>query len=94
VPAWEGNRSWDGFIGFGWRGADGRCALVTVNYAPTQGQCYVRLPWDELRGSSVRLRDQASPAVYDRSGDDLLARGLYLDVPAWGYHLFEVSRAA
>ena len=33
-----------------------------------------------------------SSAVYDRDGDDLLARGLYLDMPAWGYHVFEVSR--
>ena len=42
--------------------------------------------------ASVRLRDRMSAAVYDRSGDDLLARGLYLDVPGWGYHVFEVSR--
>jgi hypothetical protein len=33
-----------------------------------------------------------SPAVYDRSGDDLTTRGLYLDLPAWGYHAFELSR--
>jgi hypothetical protein len=42
----------------------------------------------------VRLRDRTSAAVYDRSGDDLLARGLYLDLPGWGYHVFEVSRAS
>jgi hypothetical protein len=35
-----------------------------------------------------------SDAVYDRSGDDLLARGLYLDVPAWGVHVFDVGRRA
>jgi hypothetical protein len=33
-----------------------------------------------------------SPAVFDRSGDELLARGLYLDMPGWGYHVFEVTR--
>jgi hypothetical protein len=51
----------------------------------------VRLPFGELAGSSVRLRDRTGSAVYDRSGDDLLARGLYLDIPGWGYHVFEVS---
>ena len=66
--------------------------LVAVNYAPNQGQCYVRLPFEDLRGPSVRLRDRMSAAVYDRSGDDLLARGLYLDVPAWGHHVFDVTR--
>ena len=57
VPAWEGNWTWDGFIGFGWRGPANERMLVTVNYAANQGQCYVRLPFDELRGSFVRLRD-------------------------------------
>jgi hypothetical protein len=94
VPAWDGNGTWDGFICFGWRGPDGRRVLVTVNYASNQGQCYVRLPFDELRGKSVRLRDRMSAAVYDRSGDDLLARGLYLDLPSFGQHVFEVSGAS
>jgi hypothetical protein len=94
VPAWDGNWTWDGFVCFGWRGPDGRRLLVAVNYAGNQGQCYVRLPWGELGRSSVRLRDLTSPVVYDRSGDDLLARGLYLDMPAWGYHAFDLSRPA
>jgi Alpha amylase, catalytic domain len=94
VPAWDGNGTWDGFICFGWRGPDGRRVLVTVNYASNQGQCYVRLPFDELRGKSMRLRDRMSAAVYDRSGDDLLARGLYLDLPSFGHHVFEVSGAS
>jgi hypothetical protein len=93
VPAWAGNWTAEGFIAFTWRGPGGQRTLITVNYAPTQGQCYVRLPFGELRGSSVRLRDQTGPAVYDRSGDDLLARGLYLDMPRWSYHVFEVSHS-
>jgi hypothetical protein len=35
-----------------------------------------------------------SPAVYDRNGDDLLLPGLYLDMPPWGYHVFDVNEAA
>jgi hypothetical protein len=30
-------------------------------------------------------------AGFDRDGDDLHARGLFLDMPAWGYHVFEVT---
>jgi Alpha amylase, catalytic domain len=93
-PAWEGNWTWDGFVAWSWRGGDGQRLLVAVNYKGNQGQCYVRLPFDELRGRAVRLQDRMSPAVYDRSGDDLVARGLYLDMPAWGYHVFEVGRPA
>jgi glycosidase len=90
-PVWEGNWTWDGFVCFAWQGSTGQRALVTVNYAPNQGQCYVRLPFGELSGSSVRFRDRTSDADYDRSGDELLARGLYLDLPAWGFHVFDVS---
>ena len=31
------------------------------------------------------------PASYDRDGSDLVSRGLYLDLPPWGYHVFEVT---
>jgi glycosidase len=92
ASAWEGNGTSDGFVAWCWHGRDGERLLATVNYAANQGQCYVRLPFDELRGRSVRLRDRMSPAVYDRSGDDLVTRGLYLDVPGWGYHVFDMSQ--
>jgi hypothetical protein len=92
VPAWDGNGTSDSFIAWCWQGGDGRRILVAVNYAGQQGQCYVRLPFDDLRGHSLRLQDQMSPAVYDRSGDELLTRGLYLDLPGWGHHVFEMSR--
>jgi hypothetical protein len=91
VSAWAGNGTWEGFLAWCWQGRDGQRWLITVNYAGNQGQCYVRLPFDDLRGHSARLQDRMSPAVYDRSGDELLTRGLYLDMPGWGYHVFEVS---
>jgi hypothetical protein len=89
--AWEGNGTWDNFLAWCWQGGDGRRLLAAVNYAGHQGQCYVRLPFEGLRGRAVRLRDLLGPAVYDRGGDDLLARGLYLDMPGWGYHVFDVA---
>ncbi|HEY1376758.1 MAG TPA: alpha-amylase family glycosyl hydrolase [Gemmataceae bacterium] len=90
-PAWDGNPTWEKFIAFAWDGPGRERLLVAVNYGPTQGQCYVAWPWPDLRGRTVILADQLSEARYDRARDDLLARGLYLDVPAWGYHAFVVS---
>jgi hypothetical protein len=90
-PAWEGNPTWDRFIAFSWE-APGRRLLVAANYGPTQGQCYVGTPWADLDGSDVVLQDLMTPAFrYTRHGADLRRRGLYLDVPAWGSHVFEVS---
>ena len=92
-PAWERNDSWDGFIAFAWTAPNGRRRLVAVNYADRPGQCFVGLPWGDLRGRVWRLSDLMGDAVYDRPGDDLEAWGLYLDVPPWGCHVFDVEPA-
>lgn len=92
VPAWEGNWTWDCFISFAWEGNDGQRLLVVVNYAPHQSQGYVRLPFNDLGGGRFCLRDLMGPASYDRDGESLMTMGLYLDMPEWGYHVFEWSK--
>ena len=37
------------------------------------------------------LRDLTGPSWYVRNGDELISKGLYLDMPPWGYHVFEVT---
>jgi len=91
VPAWNGNATWDGFLAFAWKGPGTDRALVAVNYAPNQGQSYVRLPFDDISRRTVRFEDLMGPAVYDRDGDTLASQGLYLDLPPWGYHVFSVT---
>ena len=92
APAWEGNWTSDGFVAYAWDGPDAQRLLTAVNFAANQSQCYVRLPWPDLRGSQWRLRDLLGPAVYERQGDDLDAHGLYLDMPPWGSHVFSMER--
>ncbi len=88
VPAWEGNWTADCFVAFAWQGPGGERLLVVVNYAPNQSQCYVRLPFTDLAGSSWRLRDQMGSVTFDRDGSDLQARGLYLDMSPWQTAVF------
>jgi hypothetical protein len=92
-PAWDGNESWTGFVVFSWTGPGDARRLVAVNYASVQGQCYVDLPWNDLAGRVWRLADLLSDAVYDREGAQLDGHGLYLDMPPWGCHVFDVSAA-
>ena len=92
-PAWDGNGTWDDFVAFSWDGPDERRRLVAVNYSPHPSQCFVALPWRDIDGRTWRLQDLTGPAVYDRPGDDLTSPGLYLDMPAWGYHVFSLSPA-
>jgi hypothetical protein len=90
VPAWEGNWTWNGFVAFAWQREASRM-LVVVNYAANQAQCHVRGPFDDLSGRAVRLTDLMSGHHYERAGNDLVATGLYVDLPPWGYHVFEVA---
>ncbi len=92
VPAWEGNGSYDALIAFAWQGGGGERLLVAVNYAAHQSQGYVRLPFPELEGRRWQLEDLLSEARYERDGNDLASRGLYLDVPPWQHHAFALLR--
>jgi hypothetical protein len=93
APAWEGNPTADGFVAWAWDARDGGRLLIAVNYAPTQSQCYVRLDFHDLSGRSVRLKDLLSEASYDRDASELASRGLYLDLPPFGHHAFDVTGA-
>jgi len=89
APAWDGNGSWDDFLAWSWQSRDGERLLVAVNYSAHRSQCYVRLPFGDLAGHPLRLEDRMGEESYDRDGTELAARGLYMDLPPWGHHVFE-----
>jgi len=89
-PAWAENVTVDQFIAFSWDPGPSSRLLAVVHFGSTRGQCYVEVPFPELRGKRVLLRDLLSSAQYERAGDELVSHGLYLDMAAWEYHLFEV----
>jgi len=90
TPAWAENGTWQNFIAYEWRGTERQRTWVVVNYGATAGQCYVRIADDSLRGNPYLLRDQMSRAWYQRDGNELAEKGLYVDLPAWGYYVFDV----
>jgi len=90
-PAWEGNPTWNNFIFFSWHDDDGRCCLVAANYSDSQSQCYVPINLELLSGETWQLADVLGSARYQRSGDEMRTRGLYLDLPPWGYHFFDTT---
>jgi hypothetical protein len=49
------------------------------------------LPFADLAGKTWQLRDKISAASYDWNGDDLLGRGLYLDMTPWSASIFAVA---
>lgn len=91
AEAWEGNWSHACFICFYWQTPSGGSLLAAVNYAPNQSQCYVRLPLSAAAGATARLIDLLGPEVYERSVEQMSSRGLYLDLPPWGFNVFELN---
>jgi hypothetical protein len=91
APAWEGNASSDAIIAYAWQNSAGARLIACVNYADHPSQCWVRRPFAGLAGRRWRLRDLLGTAQYERDGNELESRGLYLDVPAWQCHVFEVT---
>jgi hypothetical protein len=93
TPAWEGNWTSECYVAFAWQGDDNDRLLVVVNFAENQSQCYLRLPFTNLSNNQWRFEDLISDAIYDRDGNDLQARGLYLDEPPWKAYVFSVTRS-
>ena len=94
APAWEGNWTHDCFIAFGWQGAGAERLIVAVNYAANHSQCHIRLPFADLSGKQWRLRDQLTPGEFAWSGDDLSAKGLFLDMAPWQACVFSMTTEA
>jgi glycosidase len=91
APGWEGNWTHDCFVAFAWQAENNERLIVVVNYAPNQSQCHVRLPWADLAGKAWRLHDEFSGATYDWHGDDLQARGLFVDHQPWQASVFSIE---
>jgi len=82
--AWASNWTWDCFIAFGWQDQDGNRAIAVVNYADHQSQCYVNLPWPDHKYQARDLMGMVGDRHIDQSQ-------IYIDLPAWGYHLWELE---
>jgi glycosidase len=89
-PAWQGNPTHDQFIVMSWQSGERRL-LAVANYGGFRGQCYVTLDMPGLAGRTFNLIDLLGPVQYERHGDGLISNGLYLDMPPWGHHLFEMK---
>jgi hypothetical protein len=80
------------FVALAWQGPSGERLLVTVNYAPNQSQCYVRLPFADLGTGQWRLQDLIGEVACDREGYDLQTDGLYQNVSPWKASVFSLMK--
>jgi glycosidase len=93
TTAWSGNDTHDDLTAMQWqRDGDDGFDLVVVNHADHRAQGYARLSADGLGGGTWHLVDRLGHERHERSGDDLVQRGLYLDVDGHAAQLFRFTR--
>ncbi len=89
---WSGNPSHQNILAYRWVLGETR-RLVVVNLASEPSQCFVRLDLAEISGRLWHLKDLLSEVQYTRDGDELSGQGLYLELPAYKYHVFDLRPA-
>lgn len=91
VPAGPGDEARTPFLAHAWSlGAEHR--LVAANMGPGRAQCRVRLDFEGLAQGEWQLHDVLDGQTYARDGAELEGSGLFVDLPGYGSHLFEMRR--
>jgi hypothetical protein len=87
---WPDNRSNLNLVAWTWRlGEDRR--LIIVNLSEHRSQALLPLPWEDLPGRPWQLTETFTAQTYAHDGQELQHPGLYIDLEAWGFHLFRVA---
>jgi len=87
---WADNDNFLNFFAWTWKLKSDRY-LVVINFCDRESQGKVRFYWEELRGKNWELFDLLSEVTYNRIGEEMLQPGLYIGLPAWGYHFFKIN---
>jgi hypothetical protein len=92
VTGWPDNTSAEALVAWSWTAGEA-LSLVVVNLSGHPADGIVHVDHAQAAGGRWLLADLLDGARYERSGDDLASRGLYVALPAWGAHVF-ISEAA
>jgi hypothetical protein len=82
---WPDNMSCNNLVAWTWSTESSRC-LIVVNLSGTQSQGRIRIAWPELKEGLWRLHDVFRSTRFERDAAELEKEGLYVDLPAWGFH--------
>jgi hypothetical protein len=88
VTGWPDNPTTQNLIAWSWEKTKDRC-LVVVNLSGNPAQGRVTWPWPEAKQKQWKLSDPIQSTEYVRDGDSV-QDGLYVDLPGFGFHFFQV----
>ncbi len=87
---WPDNQSCQNLFACCWDNHEER-RLIIVNFSPTTSQACVQVPWADLRGKMWSLLDLLEGISYQRSGDEMVNAGLYVELGPWEFHFFQMG---
>lgn len=88
-PAWIKNDTYLGILCWVWCHGN-RWKLIVINYSMLRAQSVIFLPENLCRQVFLQLRDVLTGKLYDRTGEELMRRGFYIDLLPWQSHLFDI----
>ncbi|MEC4748132.1 alpha-amylase family glycosyl hydrolase [Methylomicrobium sp. Wu6] len=88
---WPDNASHINLVAWSWTTESARC-LIVANLSETRSQGRIKIPWAGLKDHLWRLEDVFMLTFFERDGTELENEGLYIDLPAWGFHLLIASQ--
>lgn len=90
-PAWKENETYKNFIAIFGR-IQGGHYLAVANYSDAQSQCYAYLDISAIPAEDLIFKDITGQSEYKRSKEEIIIRGLYLDMPKYSFHLFKILK--
>lgn len=93
IEAWATNPTAQHFVLVQWTGSTSAFDVVVVNLAPHPSQCYAPVKLRHTSVASWNLTDLLGTDRFIRRTDELVNRGLYLDVPAHGAQILHFEQS-
>ncbi|HEX7556310.1 MAG TPA: hypothetical protein VF338_06775, partial [Leptolinea sp.] len=90
VKGWEDNQSCHKILAYGWKSKH-KAFLIVVNYANHSSQGRVIIPWKVQSQKEVEFSDLFGKEPFLRNGIEIATEGLFIDLPAWGFHFFTLT---
>jgi Alpha amylase, catalytic domain len=87
---WPDNPSYQNIVAWTWQDDRGRL-LIATNLSDSPAEARITVNWPNVAVGKWLLHDLFSDAKYDRDGQELSHEGLYVSLPAWGFHFLDCT---
>ncbi|MFN7736225.1 MAG: alpha-amylase family glycosyl hydrolase [Pirellula sp.] len=98
TQAWEGNPTHESVLAFAWTYTNEAPAIVVTNWSAHASQCHISLSKLQSKIPGLEkglwtLNDLFAGKEYEWHGEDLVAKGLFVDLVSWQTSVFRVERS-